>query len=558
MRRGSLILALALTLGACGGPDLTNVQKNLRVRTSWRTADNKPLLDFGPIPVLDTRTAVVELTSIGRAPVQIKSIEVVDAPADVFEIVYTQASENDGPILEPVFSLPGGTGSKEHPYNDARIRIGVKFVPQALQNYSGGRLKIVHDGVDSPAYVSILAEGSTSGSIQVEPSPLDFGRVGEQQQSVLTTTLASVGTGPLVIHSVQLLPVEGDDAVPPEITFAGSTSTEGIVLPPPEGNQPGGSVQIPVRCAPTTDTVPVDLAATLRVESNDLDHRITDVPVTCKVNRAPIAEIDDTQVGAHGPGIAIDTDGSASHDPDGDDPITYLWSLQPPAGSNSELDDPTAAVPTFTPDVAGTYVLTLVVVDATGVPCVPKGGGAIAACDRIEYDVTSPDELTIELSWESALTDLDLHVVEDGFDFFTGKDCWWRNRRDDAPKDSAYPGQTKYCAEWNTSAAEDDPTMFPDALAKYGPERVLIGEGSYEPPAGVYDVGVVFSKTNGVPPEAAATRAILRVYVYGKLSAQRDLILQPDQLWKVFRITWQPTAGGATFEYLGDVTDLMP
>jgi parallel beta-helix repeat protein len=56
-------------------------------------------------------------------------------------------------------------------------------------------------------------------------------------------------------------------------------------------------------------------------------------------------------------------EGRPSYDPDGD-PITYLWTMdQKPDGSLAELDDPTAATPTFVADIQGEYVITLVVED---------------------------------------------------------------------------------------------------------------------------------------------------------------------------------------------------
>lgn len=57
---------------------------------------------------------------------------------------------------------------------------------------------------------------------------------------------------------------------------------------------------------------------------------------------------------------------AAAQDPDGDT-IGYAWSLVAmPAGSAAALSDPAAVNPTFTPDVAGTYTVRLVVKDTPG------------------------------------------------------------------------------------------------------------------------------------------------------------------------------------------------
>jgi RHS repeat-associated protein len=63
-------------------------------------------------------------------------------------------------------------------------------------------------------------------------------------------------------------------------------------------------------------------------------------------------------------GDTVTLDGSGASDADGD-PLTYAWTLAPPAGSAAALDDPGAVAPTFTLDVPGDYLITLVVNDGT-------------------------------------------------------------------------------------------------------------------------------------------------------------------------------------------------
>lgn len=62
-------------------------------------------------------------------------------------------------------------------------------------------------------------------------------------------------------------------------------------------------------------------------------------------------------------GTMVTLDGSSSNDADGD-PLGYEWRLTAkPAGSAATLSSPTAAKPSFTADLAGSYVATLVVND---------------------------------------------------------------------------------------------------------------------------------------------------------------------------------------------------
>ena len=79
------------------------------------------------------------------------------------------------------------------------------------------------------------------------------------------------------------------------------------------------------------------------------------------VNKAPVSNPGGAQSAKTG--AAITLDGSGSTDAEGD-ALNYAWTLESkPAASTVTLTGSTSAAPTFTPDMSGTYVASLVVND---------------------------------------------------------------------------------------------------------------------------------------------------------------------------------------------------
>src|SRR5690606_35054501 len=122
-----------------------------------------------------------------------------------------------------------------------------------------------------------------------------------------------------------------------------------------------------------------EYVATLVVSDGELDSEPDSVRVST-ANSAPVAEAG-AEIAAN-VGDNVELDGSGSFDVDGD-ALTYLWSLLArPAGSLAELVGETLVNPTLEVDVAGLYVVQLIVSDGT----------FLSVPDTVVIDVAS-DEL---------------------------------------------------------------------------------------------------------------------------------------------------------------------
>ncbi|MBI3301589.1 MAG: hypothetical protein HYZ72_05875, partial [Deltaproteobacteria bacterium] len=170
------------------------------------------------------------------------------------------------------------------------------------------------------------------------------------------------------------------------ITLDGSASSDGDGDPLTYQwalvSQPANSTATLLNPTTAQPSFTLDKPATYTVQLIVNDGALDSAPASVTIstlNAKPVAEAGPAQ--AVLVGATVHLDGSGSTDGDGD-ALSYFWALTVlPAGSTATLSNDTAVNPTFVPDVAGTYVVQLIVQDGT----------VESAPNTVAITVTEPD-----------------------------------------------------------------------------------------------------------------------------------------------------------------------
>ncbi|NOY25994.1 MAG: choice-of-anchor D domain-containing protein [Oligoflexia bacterium] len=463
MSRTLVAAGLGLALAACSAESGIN-----RLYPDLVVAPDS--LDFGGIVVPYDDAMDLQLINAGRATLTIDSITMA-----------SDASASGG-----VFTI-SPTAAELAP--DDSVSVLVTFDPDTYLDYSTN-LVINSDDPETPSLsVPVTAEGIDGPvpEIDLDTLALDFGEVavGSSAQSILTIT--NTGTGPL-----EILPESAQE-----------TSTVFTMLSDPAGRtiDAGGSYPVIVSYAPTATSGDW---SRYQVLSNDPINPQIDVIFLGNGGGGynyPVAVIDaDTNAA---PLQTITFDGSGSYDPEGYEPLTYTWTLyDQPDGSSTSLSDTSATAPSMFLDAAGLYTLILQVDNTIGVQSDPAIHTVLA---------TPTDNLYILLSWNTANSDVDLHLVRDDPDLYFV-----------TPDDACYCNPNP---DWGESGTADDPQLALDNRVGYGPENINIES----PVDGNYYVKVHYFKDNG----GGTTEATVKIYLSGDLVDTFSQTLTKNQLWDV-------------------------
>lgn len=477
--RGSFVIALALaSLTGCVGCDGGTIQG-----VKPRLVPPGSPVEFGTLPVLNTRAIELPLTNVGRAKLSVSNVALGKADG-IFRVVTAPEVVESGDTQNLV----------------------VLFQPTAEQSYED-TLTFETDDEENPIVtLTLTGVGSTKAQIAIEPAMLDFTRVAECGSGVQLLTIKSQGSADLVLEEIAF--TEGTS---PAFSFVGSTRTPATVKTIGNNGLPG-EIQLTVRVQ-VPEGAEGTLTGGIRLRSTDPERRELVVPLSATVNKAPTPVIGPLGNGA--PGQRITLDGSSSMDPDADNPLTFKWTMRSkPLASSTTIATPDAASTEMTldPSVPGAYEVQLDVTDSTGAKsCHPARATVVAA---------PAQKLLVELFWDNAGTDVDLHVLRthQAVLYTAPDDCFFQNRTPD----------------WGvTGDATDDPELVRDALTGYGPEVF----GYVNPIDTTYRVLAVLE--NDLLSPMPASRVTVRVYLFGVLKAETSRTLErKGAIWEVLDVTW--------------------
>ncbi len=315
-RTRELVCLFAIALAACGGGGGGG---------SGTAADppaNPPPGLTNTAPVANAGVAQVVATG---ATVSLDGSGSSDANGDTLTYMWSFASKPAGSAT----SLSSATASKP------------SFIADVVGNYVVSL--VVSDGKVSSAAASVTVGVTAPGSVNVAPVAVAFitqaAVIGAL--AILDGSPSSDANGDVLTYAWSIVSKPTGSAT----TLAFATNVKPTFIPDIAGNYVFSLVVSDGRLSSPATTVTMMVTAT-------------------SSNRPPAVGLNFRSVEIVGTLATLDA--SPSVDPDGD-PITFLWTLlQKPVGSSTALSSATAAKPTFTPDVAGTYQFRLEVSDHRG------------------------------------------------------------------------------------------------------------------------------------------------------------------------------------------------
>lgn len=471
-------------------------------------------------PVTDeTRDKNWQLTTvnnIGESPLTINDVVVV---GNDFKVTFPA---NDDPNSDPATDSdqwPGTLGP------DESFPVRVYFNPIDNEPSTADLIFFSNDPENSQYTVKLQGNSGAPCIKLSQEDEINFGEGGIGFANNKTITVENCSpTSDLTISSIEVTDDGGGVYAVKEGSLPTALPDGDAVIPP------DNTANFVLTYTPTDLSVSNGL---LNVQSDDPAKSDLNIPIVGKgtnnVCPQAVAEarVKDTsryqQMIRTIPLKNIELRGTNSTDTNGT-VASYEWTIiSRPPNSTARLEPSnSSSEPTLFLDLAGTYVIELVVYDEEG----------LASCSdddskQVVIQAVPDEDIHVQLVWDTPTdadqtdgngTDLDLHYLHPQGNWNRGNyDIYWRNPT----------------ADWGASGPADDPSLDIDDRDGAGPENVNHNNPESDL---IYAVGVHYYADNGLGPSYAT----LRIFINGvqKYEYRDQYLAGAGQFWRAAGIKW--------------------